>query len=134
MSKTEAYQLALTNKFEILEQARIEKVKRLVSLFTLILVSFVVSQILGSLIIYITTIWDSSLVTAQSTRNVVVIDSHTLDPRVIIENSKIKFRLRHSEFDPTKNLNEETTHKKIGFDLMKKAEGDDHNKSQSSEG
>jgi hypothetical protein len=130
LSKTEAYQLALTNKFEILEKARIEKVKPLVSLLTLILVSFVLSQILGSLIIYVTTIWDSSLVTAQSTRNVVVIDSHTLDPRVIIENSKIKFRLRHAEFDSAKISNEETHNKKIGFDLMKKAEGDD----QASEG
>jgi hypothetical protein len=134
LSKTEAYQLALTNKFEVLEKARFEKVKPLVSLLTLILVSFVLSQILGSLIIYVTTIWDSSLVTAQSTRNVVVIDSHTLDPRVIIENSKIKFRLRHAEFDASKNLNEDMTHKKIGFDLMKKAEGDDQSRSQSTEG
>lgn len=99
LSKTEAYQLSLKNKFEVLEKARMERVKPLVSLLTLLLVSFVVSQILGSLVIYITTIWDSSLVTAQSTRNVVVIDGHSLDPRVIIENSKIKFRLRHSEFD-----------------------------------
>ncbi len=135
LSKTEAYQLSLSNKFEILEKARFEKVKPLVSLFTLLLVAFVLSQILGSLIIYITTIWDSSLVTAQSTRNVVVIDSHSLDPRVIIENSKIKFRLRHSEFDfksseGKNNDIEGGEHKKIGFGFMKKAEGDD----QKSEG
>lgn len=125
LSKTDAYQLALANKFEILEKARIEKVKPLVSLFTLILVSFIISQILGSLIIYVTTIWDSSLITAQSTRNVVVIDRHTLDPRVIIENSKIKFRLRHAEFDSAAAATEDANHKKIGFDFLKKAEGDD---------
>ncbi len=130
LSKTEAYQLSLSNKFEILEKARIEKVKPLVSLLTLLLVSFVLSQILGSLIIYVTTIWDSSLVTAQSTRNVVVIDSHSLNPRVIIENSKIKFRLRHSEFDLKNTVHEGDEHKKIGFDFMKKVEDDD----QKSEG
>jgi hypothetical protein len=130
LSKTEAYQLSLSNKFEVLEKARFEKVKPLVSLLTLLLVAFVLSQILGSLIIYVTTIWDSSLVTAQSTRNVVVIDSHSLDPRVIIENSKIKFRLRHSEFDSANNQSEGSDHKKIGFNFMKKAEGDD----QKSEG
>lgn len=124
LSKTEVYQLSLSNKFEILEKARIEKVKPLVSLLTLLLVSLVLSQILGSLIIYVTTIWDSSLVTAQSTRNVVVIDSHSLDPRVIIENSKIKFRLKNSSFDgkDVRDLEGEN-HKKLGFDFTQKSEG-----------
>ena len=98
LSKAEAYSLSLSNKFEILEKARLEKVKPLVGLLTLFLISCILAQVVGSLIIYITSIWDSNLVTAQSTRNVVVIDSHSLDPRVIIENSKIKFRLQNSEF------------------------------------
>jgi len=98
LSKAEAYSLSLSNKFEILEKARFEKVKPLVNLLTLFLISFILAQVVGSLIIYITSIWSSNLVTAQSTRNVVVIDSHSLDPRVIIENSKIKFRLQNSEF------------------------------------
>jgi hypothetical protein len=138
LSKTEAYQLSLTNKFEILEKSRYEKVKPLVSLLTLLLVSLVLSQVFGSLIIYVTTIWDSSLVTAQSTRNVVVIDSHSLDPRVIIENSKIKFRLRDSEFSHSrrsmsfdqKDKSETEDSQKISFDVMKKFHGDD----QKSEG
>ena len=124
LSKTEAYQLSLSNKFEILEKARFDKVKPLVSLLTLLLVSLVLSQILGSLIIYVTTIWDSSLVTAQSSRNVVVIDSHSLDPRVIIENSKIKFRLKNSNFEG-KDVSdlEGENHKKLGFDFTQKSEG-----------
>ncbi len=124
LTKAEAYQLSLANKFEILEKARFEKVKPLVSLTTLILVSLVLSQIIGSLVIYISTIWDSNLVTAESTRNVVVIDSHSLDPRVIIENSKIKFRLRNAEFD-RQNDPENGVTKKLGFNFMPKAEGDD---------
>ncbi len=138
LSKTEAYQLSLSNKFEVLEKARFEKVKPLVSLLTLLLVSFVLSQILGSLIIYVTTIWDSSLVTAQSTRNVVVIDSHSLDPRVIIENSKIKFRLRHSEFDTNttgrSSSSEGSFNKQVGFNFVDKAHSDDQENRQDSEG
>ncbi len=138
LSKTEAYQLSLANKFEILEKARFEKVKPLVSLLTLLLISFLLSQVVGSLIIYVTTIWDSSLVTAESTRNVVVIDSHSLDPRVIIENSKIKFRLRHSEFNHHQNaLHFDQVsnagiggHKKIDFNITKKSDDND----QKSEG
>ena len=124
LTKAEAYQLSLANKFEILEKARFEKVKPLVSLTTLVLIALVLSQIIGSLVIYISTIWDSNLVTAESTRNVVVIDSHSLDPRVIIENSKIKFRLRHAEFD-NQNDPEKGVSKKLGFNFLSKAEGDE---------
>ncbi len=110
LSKAEAYSLSLTNKFEILEKARLEKVKPLVGLLTLFLISCILAQVVGSLIIYITSIWDSNLVTAQSTRNVVVIDSHSLDPRVIIENSKIKFRLQNSEFQKKSEPKHEFKH------------------------
>jgi hypothetical protein len=60
----------------------------------------VLSQIIGSLIIYVIYIWDSSTVTAQASRNVVIIDGHSLDPRVIMENSKIRFNLKNSDPSP----------------------------------
>lgn len=98
-SKAKAQRLSLESRFEILETARLEKVGPQVSLMVLLLLAFVFSQVIGSLIIYVSYIWDSNTVTAQSSRNVVIIDSHSLDPRVIIENSKIRFRLRDSGFD-----------------------------------
>lgn len=117
LAKSEAYELSLVNKFEVLENARAEKSRPVVSLLTLLLVAFIVSQVLGSLIIYVSTIWNTSLVTAQQTRNVMVIDSHSIDPRVIIENSKIKFRLRHSQFDQDQEGDES---KRLGFNFIQK--------------
>lgn len=117
LSKAQAFELSLNNKFEILEFVRADKIAPQVSILTLILVSLVIAQILGSLIIYITSIWDSNIVTAESTRNVVVIDSHSLDPRVIIENSKIKFRLRHAEFE------EGESSPRLGFSFYSRAHG-----------
>lgn len=94
LSKAEAQKLSIGNRFEVLDKGRFEKVAPQVSLLILLLLSFVVSQVLGSLIIYVIYIWDSNTVTAQASRNVVIIDSHSLDPRVIIENSKIRFNLK----------------------------------------
>ncbi len=114
LAKIDAYQLSLNNKFEILESPRYDKVKPFIGLSTLLLLSLLLTQALGSIIIYIRSIWDTKYVTAQQTRNIVVIDGHSLDPRVIIENSKIKFSLQSSAFDLEKNRD---SRKKLGFDF-----------------
>ncbi|MBC7421706.1 MAG: hypothetical protein H7328_13335 [Bdellovibrio sp.] len=125
-SKAEAQKLSIESRFEITESARFEKVAPQVSLLVLLLLALVFSQIIGSLIIYVSYIWDSNTVTAQSSRNVVIIDSHSLDPRVIIENSKIKFRLRDSGFEDEASEFDEGA-KKLTFRIFNKksANGED---------
>ena len=117
LAKVDALKLSLVNKFEIYEKSRMDKVGPVVSLTIVLFLSVILAQLLGSLIIYLRAIWDTRLITAQSTRNVVVIDSHSLDPRVIIENSKIKFRLKSSSIteDP-----ENGKTKRLGFDFSSK--------------
>ncbi len=114
LAKIDAYDLSLNNKFEILETPRFDKVKPWVGFTTLMLLSVLLTQVLGSIIIYIRTIWDTKYVTAQQTRNIVVIDGHSLDPRVIIENSKIKFRLPSTSFGAEQGRD---SRKKLGFDF-----------------
>ena len=84
------------------------------------MLSLVISQILGSLIIYVIYIWDSNSVTAHSSRDVVILDSHSLDPRVIIENTKIKFRLRHSHFSDETDQDADGSSKKLTFKIFNK--------------
>lgn len=117
LAKVEALKLSLVNKFEIYERSRADKVVPAISLTVILFLSIVLAQLLGSLIIYLRAIWDTRIITAQSTRNVVVIGSHSLDPRVIIENSKIKFRLKSSTIadDP-----ENGKTKRLGFDFTSK--------------
>ena len=117
LAKVEALKLSLVNKFEIYEKSRLDKVAPAVSLTVVLFLSFILSQLIGSLIIYLRAIWDTRLITAQSTRNVVVIDSHSLDPRVIIENSKIKFRLKSSSISEDA---ENGKTKRLGFDFTSK--------------
>lgn len=118
LAKVEALKLAAANKYEMLERARIDKVAPAVSLSIILFLAVLMSQVLGSLIIYLRAIWNSNIVTAESTRNVVVLDSHSLDPRVIIENSKIRFRLRHSSLEEQDHENGQT--KKLGFNFKSK--------------
>lgn len=114
LAKIDAYELSLNNKFEVLETPRYDKVKPFIGLVTLMLLSLLLTQAIGSIIIYIRTIWDTKYVTAQQTRNIVVIDGHSLDPRVIIENSKIKFRLRSNAFDAEQDRD---SRQRLGFDF-----------------
>ncbi len=116
LAKIDAYELSLNNKFEILESPRYDKVKPFIGIVTLLLLSLLLTQAIGSIIIYIRTIWDTKYVTAQQTRNIVVIDGHSLDPRVIIENSKIKFRLRSNSFDAEQDRD---SRQRLGFDFSK---------------
>ncbi len=117
-SKVEAQKLSVQNRFEILEKSRIEKVVPQISLLILMMLALIISQILGSLIIYIIYIWDSNAVLAQSSRDIVIIDSHSLDPRVIIENTKIKFRLKHTHFSEDSETENES--KKLTFKIFNK--------------
>lgn len=114
LAKVDVNELALNNKFQILESPRFDQVRPLVGLTTLILLALILAQALGSLIIYIRTIWDTTYITAQQTRNIVIVDGHSLDPRVFIENSKIKFQLKHNSFEKDRTND---PHKKIGFDF-----------------
>lgn len=116
LAKIDAYELSLNNKFEILESPRYDKVKPFIGIVTLLLLSLLLTQAIGSIIIYIRTIWDTKYVTAQQTRNIVVIDGHSLDPRVIIENSKIKFRLRSNSFDAEQARD---SRQRLGFDFSR---------------
>jgi len=118
LTKVEALKVAAANKYEIFEKARFDKVTPAVPLMIVLFLAMLVSQVLGSLIIYLRAIWNSNIVTAESTRNVVVLDSHSLDPRVIIENSKIRFRLRHASMEEKDQENGQT--KKLGFNFKSK--------------
>ena len=97
-SKVEAQMLSIQSRFEILEKGRIDKVVPQITLLILLMLALLISQVLGSLIIYIMYIWDHNSVTAHSSRDIVILDSHSLDPRVFIENTKIKFRMKDSDF------------------------------------
>lgn len=101
LSKIEAQKLSIDTRFDILEKARWETTGPQISLLTLMLLSVLLSQVLGSIYIYFRFLWNPNEITAQASRNLMIFDGHSLDPRVIIENSKIKFSLKNY------NLNEE---------------------------
>jgi len=61
LSKAEAQKLSIGSRFEILESARFDKVKPLVSLSVLLMISLVLAQIVGSAILYVSYIWDSNI-------------------------------------------------------------------------
>lgn len=116
ISLLEQIKLGIKNKYEVFDLARFDKVTPSISLSLLLSLAFMGALICGSLLIYLRAIWSSNYITAEATRNVIVVDSHALDPRVIIENSKIRFRLKNKilEDDPEKGQT-----KKIGFNFNK---------------
>lgn len=99
LAKIEAAKLSVGNRFEVLEAARWETTQPLIGILALALLSLLLSQFVGSLIIYFRYLWNPNVVTAQASRNLVIFDNYSMDPRVIIENSKIKFSLKRSETD-----------------------------------
>ncbi len=127
LSKAEAQKLSIGSRFEVLETARFDKVKPVVSLSILLMISFVLAQIVGSIILYVAYIWDSNTVTAKSSRNVVILDGHSLDPRVVIEDSKIRFRLKNNSFDEMNSVEDEMGSRRLTFRLFdkKSINGDD---------
>ncbi len=115
LSKIDAADLSINNKFEILENPRLDRVLPILNPLVLALICLFSALAWGCLIIYIRTIWDTKYITAEHSRNVVVVNGHSLDPRVIIENTKIKFSLMNHTIQ---NENEQLkNHKKIEFGI-----------------
>ncbi|MEK2689949.1 hypothetical protein [Bdellovibrio sp. GT3] len=104
LAKLESQKLSVGNRFEVLEPARWENTSPQIGLMALALLSILVSQFVGSLIIYFRYLWNPNVVTAEATRNLVVFDNHSMDPRVIIENSKIKLNLKQPDKDETVDI------------------------------
>jgi hypothetical protein len=94
LAKIEAAKLSVGNRFEVMEAARWETTQPQIGILALALLSILLSQFVGSLIIYFRYLWNPNVVTAQASRNLVIFDNYSMDPRVIIENSKIKFSLK----------------------------------------
>ncbi|QLY26007.1 hypothetical protein [Bdellovibrio sp. KM01] len=104
LAKLESLKLSIGRRFDILESARWETTVPQIGLMALALLSVLISQFVGSLIIYFRYLWNPNVITAEATRNLVVWDGHSLDPRVIIENSKIKLNLKQPDKDETVNV------------------------------
>lgn len=104
LAKLDAQKLSIDTRFEVIERARWETTAPQIGLLSLGLLSLLFSQFIGSLLIYFRYLWNPHVVTAQASRNLVIFDNHSVDPRVIIENSKIKFSLKKPE---TKKENEQ---------------------------
>lgn len=97
LAKLEAQKVSIDTRFEVMESARWESTLPQIGLLSLGLLSLLLSQFFGSLVIYFKYLWNPNVVTAQASRNLVIFDNHSVDPRVIIENSKIKFSLKKPE-------------------------------------
>lgn len=124
LAKLEAQKISIDTRFEVLEQARWETTFPQIGLLSLGLLALLLSQFMGSIIIYFKYLWNPHVVTAQASRNLVIFDNHTTDPRVIIENSKIKFSLKK----PEQNKESETTNdgqQKIAWNVLNTNQGTD---------
>lgn len=119
LSKAEAQKLSINSRFETLETARMDKVKPMVSMLVLLMISIVLAQVIGSAILYIAYIWDSNTITAKSSRNVVIVDGHNFDPRMVIEDSKIRFRLKNSSFEESSSVEDDLGSRRLTFRLFK---------------
>lgn len=127
LSKIEAQKLSIDTRFEVLEVARWESTLPQVGLATIALLSILLSQFFGSLLIYFKYLWNPDIVTAQASRNVMIFDGHSTDPRVIFENSKIKFNLRSPEEDEDEDadLAPYRNAKKIAWNVFKRDKSSD---------
>lgn len=124
LGKLEAAKLSIGTRFEVLDHARWENTLPQIGLVALGLLSVLLSQFFGSLIIYFRYLWNPDVVTAQASRNLVIFDNHSVDPRVIIENSKIKFSLKKpqslSELEAQKDQNEQ-----VSWNVLNVGQGSD---------
>lgn len=109
LAKVEAQKFSVTDRFEILEKARADNTSPQVDLMTLIFLSAVLTLVTGLSYIYVRYIWnppgssagydlkeekDNVAAVAEMGRNISVVNNdHNKDPRVVIENSKLKFQL-----------------------------------------
>lgn len=125
LAKLDAQKLSIDTRFEVLERARWESTAPQIGLLSLGLLSLLVSQFLGSLIIYFRYLWNPHVVTAQASRNLVIFDNHSVDPRVIIENSKIKFSLKKPEQKQKNEIEKGTEPSKMAWNVLNVGQGTD---------
>lgn len=123
LAKIEAQKVSIDTRFEVLEKARWETTLPQIGLFSLGLLSLLLSQFAGSLVIYFKYLWNPHVVTAQASRNLVIFDNHSVDPRVIIENSKIKFSLKKPE--QKKETEQGDEQKNIAWNVLNVGQGTD---------
>lgn len=93
LAKVEAQKLSIKDRFEIIERARTDNTLPQVDLVTLCFLCMVLTLSLGLTLVYLQHLWTPIVVQKESVRNVMVYDDHNQDPRVVIENAKIKFQL-----------------------------------------
>lgn len=93
LAKVEAQKLSVKDRFEIIERARNDNTTPQIDLVTLCFLCMVLSLSLGLTLVYLQHLWTPMVVQKESVRNVMVFDDHNQDPRVVIENAKIKFQL-----------------------------------------
>lgn len=94
LAKVEAQKLSIRDRFEILERARSDNTSPQIDLLTLVFMSVVIALVFSLTFIYLKYLWNPLVLQKESVRNVMVIDDdHNQDPRVVIENAKIKFQL-----------------------------------------
>lgn len=123
LAKLDAQKLSIDTRFEVMERARWESTGPQIGLLSLGLLSLLLSQFLGSLLIYFRYLWNPHVVTAQASRNLVIFDNHSVDPRVIIENSKIKFSLKKPE--QKKELQKGAEPSKMSWNVLNVGQGTD---------
>lgn len=123
LTKLDAMKISIDTRFEVLERARWETTLPQIGLLSLGLLSLLLSQFIGSLVIYFRYLWNPHVVTAQASRNLVIFDNHSVDPRVIIENSKIKFSLKKPE--AKKEDETEDDQQKIAWNVLNVGQGTD---------
>ncbi|WP_413290077.1 hypothetical protein [Bdellovibrio sp. HCB337] len=94
LAKVEAQKLSIRDRFEILERARRDNTGPQVDILTLGCLSFIMALVFGLTFIYFKYLWVPMIQPKESVRDITVIDDdHNQDPRVVIENAKIKFQL-----------------------------------------
>lgn len=123
LAKLEAQKISIDGRFEVLERARWETTLPQIGLLSLGLLSLLLSQFAGSLVIYFRYLWNPHVVTAQASRNLVIFDNLSVDPRVIIENSKIKFSLKKPEANKETEQGDEQ--QKVAWNVLNVGQGTD---------
>lgn len=94
LAKVEAQKLSVKDRFEIIERARNDNTSPLIDLMTLTFLCVVFSLVMGLTVVYLQNLWKPMLLQQKdSARDITVFDDHNQDPRVVIENAKIKFQL-----------------------------------------
>lgn len=97
LAKVEAQKLSIRDRFEILERARWDNTLPQVDLVTLGFLSFVIALVFCLTYIYLKYLWGSQAnLPGEIMRNVGAVEEEG-DPRMIFENSKIKFQLGNQE-------------------------------------